>query len=70
MASDTLGYMPLSKRIVRLERQKMVLLGLGFLAGILVLQTIGFIQRSTSLAPLTSALDNYQEMCVSVSFRW
>ena len=66
MASDTLGYMPLSKRrIARLDRQTKILLGLAFLGGVIVFWTVGFIQRLTSLGPLASALDNYQRMCVS-----
>ena len=69
MASDTLGYMPLSKRrVVRLDRQTKILLGLAFLAGIVVFWTIHTIQRWTSLGPLTSALDNYQRMCATISF--
>ena len=70
MVSDTLGYMPLSKRrITRLDRQTKIHLALGFVAGFIVLWTIGYVQRLTSLGPLSSALDNYQRMCVTVSFR-
>lgn len=65
MAAETLGYMPLSKkRVVRLDRQTKILVGLAFLAGIVVHWTIGFFHRLTSLAPLSSALDNFQSMCV------
>lgn len=67
MASDTLGYMPLSKRRVpRLDRQTKILMGLAFLAGITLWWTVGYIRRVTSLGPLSSALDNYQQMCVSL----
>ena len=59
MVSDTLGYMPLS-RVVRLDKQTKILLGLAFLAGIAVFWTIDAIQRRASLSPLTSALDNYR----------
>jgi len=69
MASDTLGYMPLSKRrVVRLEKQSKVLLAVGFLAGVVVFWIVAYIQRANSLGPLSSALDNYQRMCVSFSF--
>lgn len=65
MVSDTLGYMPLSKRRVpRLDRQTKILMGLAFLAGLIVLWTVNYIRRLTSLGPLSSALDNYQRMCV------
>ena len=65
MATETLGYMPLSKkRVVRLDRQTKILVGLAFLAGIVVHWTIGFFHRLTSLAPLSSALDNFQSMYV------
>ena len=71
MASDTLGYMPLSKRrSIRLERQSKILLAVGFVAGLFVFWTIGYIQRMSSLGPLVSALDNYQRMCVPFWFCW
>jgi len=70
MASDTLGYMPLSKRrVVRLEKQSKVLLAIGFLAGVVVYWIITYIRRANSLGPLVSAMDNYQRMCVPFSFR-
>jgi len=69
MASDTLGYMPLSKRkVVRLDRQTKILMGLAFFAGVVVLWTVNYIQRLRSLGPLSSALDNYQRMCVFLLF--
>ena len=66
MLSDALGYMPLSRR--RLDRQSKILLSLGFLSGIIVLWMIGLVRRLDSFGPSTSALDNYQSMCVSLSF--
>ena len=65
MASDTLGHVPLSKRrAVRLDKQTKILLGLAFLAAIMVFRMVHTIQRWTSLGPLMSALDGYQRMCV------
>ena len=65
MSSDTLGYMPLSRRkLARLDRPTRILLCLAFLSGVFVFWTIGYIRRMNSLGALTSALDNYQEMCV------
>jgi len=69
MAAETLGYMPLSKRrVVRLDRQTKILVGLAFLSGVIVHWTIGFVHRLTSFAPLSSALDNFQSMYVFLIF--
>lgn len=59
-SSDSLGYVPLSRR--RTDRRTKILLGLLFLGGIVV----GYVLCSNAdgLGPKTSALDNYQRMCV------
>jgi hypothetical protein len=68
MASDTLGYMPLSKRrISRLDRQTKILMCLAFFSGLTVFWTIGYFRRLNRLGPATSALDNYQKMYASLS---
>lgn len=68
MASDTLGYMPLSRRrLARLDKQTKTLLCLAFLGGIFVFWTIDYVHSMNRLGPMTSAMDNYQKMCVSLS---
>ena len=63
MSPEALGYVPLAKRrVARLERQTKILLLLSLLGGIIVFWTI---RRSDSFGPSSSALDNYQRMCVS-----
>jgi hypothetical protein len=63
-SSDALGYIPLARR--RLDKRAKILLGLLFLGGVVV----GYVLRMNAdgLGPKTSALDNYQRMCVIFCF--